>query len=94
VASALTTTDLDLLPANHGFLRVLSPVKARVLVHGHDVGETNAWRIVKCGRQSVRLADVGGAFLEPGSSVFVQCHGATTVQIAPKPAVDARSKPR
>jgi hypothetical protein len=94
VASALTTVDLDLLPADHGFLRVLSPARARVLVQGQDVGETNAWRIVKCGRRTVRLADADGAFLEPGSTVFVQCHGATTVQIAPKRAVDTRSKPR
>jgi DNA-binding response OmpR family regulator len=94
IGSSLTTVDLDLLPADHGFLRVLSPAKARVLVQGQDVGETNAWRIVKCGRRTVRLADSDGAFLDPGSTVFVQCHGATTVQIAPKRPVDTGSKAR
>jgi hypothetical protein len=86
--------DLDILPADHGFLRVLSPAKARVLVQGQDVGETNAWRIVKCGRRAVRLVDSSGAFLDPGSTVFVQCHGATTVQIVPKAAVDTAPKSR
>lgn len=93
-AAALTPDDLDLLPTDHGFLRVLSPAKARVQVQGQDVGATNAWRIVKCGRRSVRLADANGAFLEPGSTVFVQCRGATTVQIVPKTPVDPASKSR
>jgi DNA-binding response OmpR family regulator len=86
--------DLDILPAEHGFLRVLSPAKARVLVQGQDVGETNSWRIVKCGRRFVRLGDGSGGYLEPGSNVFVQCRGATTVQIAPKPAVDTPQRAR
>jgi hypothetical protein len=86
--------DLDLLPADHGFLRVLSPAKARVLVQGKDVGETNAWRIVKCGRRLVRLGDGRGGFLDAGETVFVQCHGATTVQILPKSAVDSLPESR
>lgn len=74
--------DLAVLQPNQGFLQVIAPVKARVLVQGTHVGETGHWLRAECGPHLVRLASEQDHYIEPGRELVIPCGGSTRIQVA------------
>ena len=78
--------DTSKLLSYQGYLKVVSTVKADVLVNGLRIGHTNELLVSRCYNKHVRLREpVTMRWLGPGQAVKVVCMDVTTVTINPAP---------